>query len=131
MRTFQTEDFKNGRGAVELHHAFLELSAFLDTLTGNDKWCVDFFQGLASVTMVDTSVVGCHNEDTVLIDAGILGGLDNLADVFVQLLQVGIILWSVMTCIVAHMVRIVEDESSQNRLFSLMYFTDIFAISSV
>ena len=71
------------------------------------------------MTMVDTAVVGSNDEDTLFIDAGILGRLDNLTDVAVQFLQVGIIFRGIMTGIVSYMIRIVEDKGTQYRLLFL------------
>ena len=81
---FQTEDMEDGRSAVELHHAFLKLAAFLHALTGDDERCIHFFQRLTAMAEFDTSMVSGYDEDTVFIDTGILGGLDNFADVAIQ-----------------------------------------------
>ena len=72
--TFQTEDFKNGRSAVELHHASLHFATFLDALTSDDERCFYFFQSLTAMAMVDAAVIGSNDEDTLVIDAGIKFG---------------------------------------------------------
>ena len=74
------------------------------------------------MTFVDASMVRSDDEDAILINAGILCGLDNLAYITVQYGQIGVIFWCVVTGCMAYMIRIVEDESAQCRLL----FLDIF-----
>ena len=94
---FEVENVSYCRSYIILHHAYIiKTKSFFNILTGNDESSFHFLHCFAAVTLLDASMVGSQYENSVIKDACIFYGLDNLADISIQLLEFLIISGSVM-----------------------------------
>ena len=88
------------------------------------KICFHFLHCFAAVTLLDASMVGSQYENSVIKDACIFYGLDNLADISIQLLEFLIICGSVMSFSVSGMVGTIIADSNKSRMFLLYVSLD-------
>ena len=107
------EEMKDGGGDVVLHHGLLDLSCGEDAGACEDEGGFGFVGGDASMAFVDAAVVGGDDEDGAVGKAGVCHGLDDAADIAVDIMETGHILGGVVAIGMAYMIDLVEDDGGQ------------------
>ena len=66
----------DGGCGVELHHRLVDDTSLFYALTANDKGSLQFGERLASVSLIDATMVCGDDDNCIIIDASILQGLN-------------------------------------------------------
>ena len=80
LRLFQFKNTGDRRCNVELHHAFVEKDPFFYVFTADDKRRFHFLHGFSPVPFVYSSVVGCDDENSFIIEPGFFYRVDNFPE---------------------------------------------------
>ena len=116
LRLADAEDVCQCGRNVELHHAVCYYGATLDAFSGDDKRRFHLLHGLATVTFVDSAVVGSDDEYGVVGHAGIVDSFDDFADVTIDHRESLKVLGRAVTVFVALMVGAGENDAHESRL---------------
>ena len=106
----------DGGSGVELHHRLVDDTSLFYMLTANDKGNLQFGERLASVSLIDATMVCSDDDNCVIIDASILQSLHKSPYLNVESCQGFVVLRRIVPIRVPRVVKLVPTNSQQRWL---------------